>query len=514
MQTRTRTSTHIILFLFAFITFFTSVGAQAKHWKIMPVGDSITKGEQSTDSTGFRKILFDKLDASNVDFEFVGDDIGPDGDPNYRGFFESGAKIDYFLPEGTKDLMAQLDKNNADIVLIHLGTNNMNKDAAGPYTDPTTASGKLYSLLNDLTQRTDLTRIVVCKIIPEMDDYGQVKPKIQEFNAQIEQMFFDNFAGDIVTLADMNSIIDVNTQMSSDNIHPNDDGYQQMANMYSYIIQGINNNGGLINADTTPPGQISWVKGESLEESAYIEWYVPADDGSNGDRANLYELRYSTNELDDNNFSQGTLVSRARPGEPGSTDSDTIDGLVAGLTYHFAIRAYDEHNNKSILSNDIPVSISEPGREVCDDFSDPSLLNWQVNPAYQVLNDELVNTSSSPPGWNYLAIFTEATYNANAGNVNASFTWSNSADVDGINATGIAMLLDKKDYSSANGYLVRIRERKVYLETIVNGQPQTPQLAKENFDANAPDPQPGDTLRISYSPSTTNGYVFNVYINK
>ncbi|MDZ7722696.1 MAG: SGNH/GDSL hydrolase family protein [candidate division KSB1 bacterium] len=96
--------------------------AYSKTWKIMPVGNSITAGEGSSSGNGYRDILYNNLSNSGYDIEFV----GPNGAP-YNGFYQSGAKIDQFLPGGSLNITGQLNTYFPDIVLVMLGTNNTGK---------------------------------------------------------------------------------------------------------------------------------------------------------------------------------------------------------------------------------------------------------------------------------------------------------------------------------------------------------------------------------------------------
>ena len=65
--------------------------------KIMPIGDSITKGTYgSSDGVGFRNDLYDLLHNDRYDFVFVGDS----GTAPYNGHFRGGGNIDDFLPTG------------------------------------------------------------------------------------------------------------------------------------------------------------------------------------------------------------------------------------------------------------------------------------------------------------------------------------------------------------------------------------------------------------------------------
>ncbi len=103
--------------------------------------------------------------------------------------------------------------------------------------------------------------------------------------------------------------------------------------------------------DTTPPAAITnLIVSAVTSNSATLSWTAPGDDGNNG-TATSYDVRYRTNAITSNNWASSTLAT----GEPvpllaGTTQSFTINGLVANRTYFFGIRTSDEVTNISQLS--------------------------------------------------------------------------------------------------------------------------------------------------------------------
>ena len=87
--------------------FITSVYA-AETVKIMPLGDSLTKGGGSADTGGFREPLLDNLNEGNYTFDFVGSQTSnPIPDPDHEGHdyntsAEIAANIDGFLVNNHK----------------------------------------------------------------------------------------------------------------------------------------------------------------------------------------------------------------------------------------------------------------------------------------------------------------------------------------------------------------------------------------------------------------------------
>jgi len=485
----------------------------AKLWKIMPVGNSITAGVGSSNGFGFRDDLATKLTSANITFDLV----GPDGVP-YEGHFLSGAKIEDFMAGGAKDITPSLMTYEPNIVILHLGTNNLSQTIA-PYSNnrgvtyEPTAAGRLAQLLKYLTQFSDgtkgsfLERVLVCKIIPRLDG-SLLNANINLLNAEIERMFFENPPYARKTVVDMHRLLSAGDY--ADDRHPNDSGYAKMASEYANLISGVVGN------DATAPGNPGnlLIRPENAQTAA-LQWTASGDDGSSG-RANLYELRYATFQLTEKNFLQGKLVPLNRPSSSGATETYLVDRLVAGLTYYFALRVYDEWNQKSSIRYFSPVLIENTaGYRYCDDFSDATLPNWSAQSSYQldIVHQDLRLKTSASASWDHLATFTGARYNSSAKLVKTSIEWSYLADAGGMNAGGIAMMLDQPS-ANANGYLLRLRNGVLYLNEITNGSLQTSELQKLTSTASYKTPAPGDSFTVHYFPGGLYGHVFDCYLNK
>lgn len=80
-------------------------------------------------------------------------------------------------------------------------------------------------------------------------------------------------------------------------------------------------------------------------------WIATGDDGHIGQAAQ-YDVRYSASYITENNWKWATRVDRLpTPGEDGTYDSVVIADLEPNVRYYFAIKAADEQNNWSELSN-------------------------------------------------------------------------------------------------------------------------------------------------------------------
>ncbi len=104
-------------------------------------------------------------------------------------------------------------------------------------------------------------------------------------------------------------------------------------------------------APTAPPAAIDdlAVTGDDAF-SAALGWTAVAD--ANNMPAVRYDIRYSTSEITDANWSAATAVLNApAPQLPGTTETFTVQALQPDTTYYFAIKVTDEENNTSALSN-------------------------------------------------------------------------------------------------------------------------------------------------------------------
>ncbi|MBI4056033.1 MAG: Ig-like domain-containing protein [Elusimicrobia bacterium] len=90
----------------------------------------------------------------------------------------------------------------------------------------------------------------------------------------------------------------------------------------------------------------------SAEDRAQMTWTVPSGYANVGPPF-TYEIRTSTNLIEDASFAVAALWKAARPvgGAPGSIEAETVTGLSPATTYYFAMKNRDVSSNISGLSN-------------------------------------------------------------------------------------------------------------------------------------------------------------------
>ena len=153
---------------FIFIAFL-SVAAplRAETLRIMPLGDSITTGNDSSNLTpgGYRTTLFNLLSGTGYDFGFVGSmtgNPGPIPDNDHEG--RSGFTIEQLRQTVGPSVVA----NQPDIILLLAGTNDVTVSLK---IDPTLLTvegiaGRLDSLLSDLYTYRPTATVFVGTIPP------------------------------------------------------------------------------------------------------------------------------------------------------------------------------------------------------------------------------------------------------------------------------------------------------------------------------------------------------------
>jgi len=238
----------------------------------MALGDSITAGytNNSTGANswsidfefGYRGGLYSRLTNAGYDFKFVGESQEPYngafGDPSRGGTYTPaldlrapeidqdghrgyGARNTAFIRDGIRDGINDgiddgitangwLAKDDPDIVLIHLGTNG--RDTAG-----------LDGLIGDITTTKPNVKVVLAQIIPKQNNTAMQKQEWIDYNEYLKNTIAPKYAN--VTLVDQYTpfLVDVtdpltfNSSLFATGNHPNNAGYDQMAQVWFEGIQ-------------------------------------------------------------------------------------------------------------------------------------------------------------------------------------------------------------------------------------------------------------------------------------
>ncbi len=194
--------------------------------KIMPLGDSITKGSGSSDSTGYRRALYLSLIGAGYDVNFVGSlngGIPTDFDQDHEG--HSGWHAD----EIRDNVYTWLGTNPADIVLLHIGTN----DISGGDEDV----NEVEAILDNIDQYEADNGTHIAVFLARIILRGDTKnAQTIAFNDAVDAMVAARVvAGDAIVIVDMETALTYPDDLA-DSVHPNDTGYSKMANAWLVAV--------------------------------------------------------------------------------------------------------------------------------------------------------------------------------------------------------------------------------------------------------------------------------------
>ena len=190
--------------------------------KIMPLGDSITKGVGTTPYNGYRKSLYLNLTNTGYNVDFVGGETHGDfANPNHEGHAGWHAKEDGTVYDVYDQVYGWLVATPPEIVLLHIGTNDI------------TSSGEDANEVSDILDEIDIyeadSNEAITVILALIIDRQTHSPATTQFNIDVNDMAQNRIAaGDDVIVVDMEHALIYPDDMA-DIWHPNDAGYEKMA---------------------------------------------------------------------------------------------------------------------------------------------------------------------------------------------------------------------------------------------------------------------------------------------
>ena len=207
--------------------------------KILPFGDSITRGAKSSDDAGYRSPLYKLILAAKQKATFTGSaSNGPSQvsgqpfprsheghagwtiDPGYNMISSSYSGISKLLPSPALDA-------NPNIILLMIGTNDLfARDTANMAT-------RLEALLDKIVQGAPNALIVLAQLTP----LGHSDANLTAYNAKIPGIVQARAAkGQHIIGVDMSKLP---TSQLADGTHPTDQGYAYMANIWYPAIKDL-----------------------------------------------------------------------------------------------------------------------------------------------------------------------------------------------------------------------------------------------------------------------------------
>ncbi len=249
--------------------------------KIMPLGDSITSGQTDVGNggipdipyrTGYRKPLAIRLTANGYGFDFVGGldhgcnagyDADAEGWPGYTADQIAdglGPTVNLCngqpAPEYT-GIRDALDANPADIVLLHIGTNDI----------ATTSASDIGAILDEIDAwasgpNGNPVTVILARIIDQWHWKNDGHPnnvvngQVAALNTAIQSMVESRNDNNIdIVVVDMQSALTYPDDLGDRNrenmpppndfhywLHPNDSGYGKMADVWLYPLIGVGTN--------------------------------------------------------------------------------------------------------------------------------------------------------------------------------------------------------------------------------------------------------------------------------
>lgn len=218
---------------------------QAKTYKIMPIGDSLTEAADP----GYRGYLYSSLLDAGYDVDFVGVREGKPsngGDPDHSGFagyiigpdkqkYNANGSIWYELDNGNNIMSVK-----CDIILLLIGTNdfwNIDYDTSDGYNPWEDGAVRLKPLLDKMYSLNPDVTILVSNITPLSVD----KNYASLFNSQVPGIVAkEKEQGRSCYFVDANSLDWQETDYKTgDNLHFNASGYQKLAGAFYSVLEPV-----------------------------------------------------------------------------------------------------------------------------------------------------------------------------------------------------------------------------------------------------------------------------------
>ncbi|KAH7318105.1 SGNH hydrolase-type esterase domain-containing protein [Stachybotrys elegans] len=189
--------------------------------RLMPLGASITNGVGSSTGNGYRQFLLDRLNGAGYTVDYVGSQQSGDmADPDNEGF--PGLRIEEVQQRAEEDVPNYLP----NVYAINVGTNDATQDF-----DIDNAGGRMDDLLDYLWEVTPNATVLLSTLIINLN--ADTEARAQVINAQFVELA-EQLAGEgrRIVLVDMHTEEGPLPEDMSDATHPNDTGFDKMAELW------------------------------------------------------------------------------------------------------------------------------------------------------------------------------------------------------------------------------------------------------------------------------------------
>ena len=235
--------------------------------KIMPLGDSITKGYVngiSDDESGYRGPLWSKLLNGEYHFDFVGSTASGQ---NYDTLFDSDhdGYNGFATADINDNLLTYLGAVDPQIILLHIGTNDIEEGY-----DVSASTNNVESILDTISTYNPSIKVILARIIDRnSNDTNPPDTNTTAFNDSVVAMANDHAADIDIVDMEKGAGIDYATDME-DTWHPNDTGYAKMANEWYSALSTV----------LTPIVPLNLWKLDETSGSIYVDFYSSGADGN------------------------------------------------------------------------------------------------------------------------------------------------------------------------------------------------------------------------------------------
>ncbi len=338
--------------------------------RIMPLGDSITRGSSSgvddvTLQISYRKALYDSLVTSGYSIDFVGSltngENVPDFDPNHEGHagWTDSQIAQNIYNNGGGNWLGALGTNWPHIILLHIGTNVLD-----------TSPADVETILNEIDEYELTTGNQITVVLARIIDMVPNSVPLHTFNNNVQAMAEARTADDIV-IVDMEDGAGLTYALQPtgdffDGLHPVASGYTKMAAEWKSALDQvfldcnsqpeITNPGNQTNAEGSSPSlQIVASDQDTDQTLTYSAQNLPPD----------LTINSSTGEI------SGTINYEAATSTPYQVtvkvEDDGVPSRFAEATFDWAVT----NTNRPPNASDDNLSTSE---DTNLDFTADSLL--------------------------------------------------------------------------------------------------------------------------------------------
>jgi lysophospholipase L1-like esterase len=336
----------------------------------MPLGDSITRGALgSSDSIGYRRRLYLRLDSAGYSIDFVGSQT--DGKP--KDFDRNHEGHNGYMANQVRDGVTNwLTRNPAEIILLHIGTNDISS-----HQNINGIREEVRQLLDSINAVSSSIVIFLARIINRNDDHKMVTT---QYNGRLQSL-----ADSLIALERPIFVVDQEAALSypadlADDVHPNDGGYTKMADCWFSAVSSY----------LSPvPVQLNSFTGRVINQGVVrLEWTTLTETNNYG-----FEVQRTTGGGDRYQTLSGSFV----PGYGTSLVPHSFyyeDTVPGPGTYHYRLKQIDLDGavqysdgiglNIVIGANDLLPSESVLLQNYPNPFNPTTVIGYQLSVAAHV----------------------------------------------------------------------------------------------------------------------------------